>query len=70
MHSLMSEFHSHIQELGKENNSVMEVVKSLNSVRSVFHEHMVQNFMLLKAKELLAQKCKEGVDKVMYSVQK
>ena len=62
IHSLMSVFHLHIQEVERENNSVVEVLKSLNSVHSLLLERKAHNFMSLKVKGLLAQKRREGLD--------
>ncbi|CAM4571952.1 unnamed protein product [Leuciscus chuanchicus] len=62
MHSLMSVFHEHIEDMEKENNSVVEVSNILHSVHNVLQERKENNFMSIKVKELLAQKRKDGHD--------
>ena len=62
MHSLLIVFQCHIQEIERENNSVVEVLKSLKSICSTLHGRKTHNFMSLKVKELLAQKRKDGLD--------
>ena len=63
MHSHLIVFLCHIQEIERENNSVVEVLKSLTSICSTLHGRKTHNFMSLKVKELLAQKRKDGLDK-------
>ena len=63
MHSHLIVFLCHIQEIERENNSVVEVLKSLTSMCSTLHGRKTHNFMSLKVKELLAQKRKDGLDK-------
>ena len=60
LHSLMSVFQSNIQEIERENNSVVEVLKCLNTVHTILLERESNKFMSLKVKGLLAQKHKEG----------
>uniref|UniRef100_A0A8B9KYY9 DUF4371 domain-containing protein n=1 Tax=Astyanax mexicanus TaxID=7994 RepID=A0A8B9KYY9_ASTMX len=60
MHSLMSVFQSNIQEMEREDNSVVEVKRILNKVQSLLHERKMNNFMPLKVKSMLAQKQKDG----------
>lgn len=62
-HSLMSVFHSHIQEMEKQNNSIVEVRNILHTVHTMLEERMRNNFMSLKVKGLLAQKRTGGLDK-------
>ncbi|CAM2108112.1 unnamed protein product [Caretta caretta] len=62
MHSLMSVFQTYIQEIERERNSVVEVLKSLNSGHTILLECKTHNFMSLKVKGLLAQKLMEGID--------
>ncbi|KAK1879484.1 Catalase isozyme 1 [Dissostichus eleginoides] len=63
MHSLMSAFHTHIQDLEKEKNSIMEVKKIMNSIHTILLERKSNNFMSLKVKGLLAQKRSDGLGK-------
>ena len=51
----MSVFHTHIQQMGKENNSIIEVNKIFNSTHSILLERKSNNFMSLKVKGLLAE---------------
>lgn len=60
MHSLVCVFQSHIQEMERENNSVLEVKRILNRVQSTLHERNMDNFMPFKVKSMLAQKRKDG----------
>uniref|UniRef100_A0AAR2JRD4 DUF4371 domain-containing protein n=1 Tax=Pygocentrus nattereri TaxID=42514 RepID=A0AAR2JRD4_PYGNA len=60
MHSLISVFQSNIQEMEREDNSVVEVKRILNKVQSLLHERKMNNFMPLKVKSMLAQKQKDG----------
>lgn len=60
MHSLMAVFHTHIQTIEKESNSVVEVLRNLESVCKVLAERKNQHFMSLKVKGLIAQKRTEG----------
>lgn len=62
MHSLISVFQTYIPEIKRESNSVVEVLKSLNSVHTILLERKTHNFMSLKVKGLLAQKRMEGID--------
>lgn len=63
MHSLMCVFHSHIQEMERESNSIVEVKNLLNKVHTMLLERKTNNFMSLKVKGLLAQKHKDGLGK-------
>ncbi|KAK1901966.1 putative protein kinase UbiB [Dissostichus eleginoides] len=63
MHSLMSAFHTHIQDMEKEKNSIMEVKKIMNSIHTILLERKSNNFMSLKVKGLLAQKRSDGLGK-------
>ena len=63
MHSFMSVFHTHIQAMEKENNSIMEVKKILNSVHTILLERKSKSFMSLKVKGLLAEKRRDGLGK-------
>lgn len=63
MHTLMSVFHTHIQEMEQENMSIMEVKKMLNNMHTILLQRKSNNFMSLKEKGLLAQKRKDGLDK-------
>uniref|UniRef100_A0A8C4T0E1 Uncharacterized protein n=1 Tax=Erpetoichthys calabaricus TaxID=27687 RepID=A0A8C4T0E1_ERPCA len=63
MHTLMSVFHTHIQEMEQENMSIMEVKKILNNIHTILLQRKSNNFMSLKVKGLLAQKRKDGLDK-------
>ena len=71
MHSLMSIFHCHIQEMEREDNSIMEIKKTLSSIDNVI-ERKTNNFMSLKVKGLLAAHRREGLgegcDKFMAEV--
>ncbi|KAL7841698.1 hypothetical protein SRHO_G00253890 [Serrasalmus rhombeus] len=60
MHSLMSVFQSNIQEMEREDNSVVEAKRILNKVQNLLHERKMNNFMPLKVKSMLAQKQKDG----------
>ena len=60
MLSLRCVFQSHIQEMERENNSVVEVKKILDKVHTMLHERKINNFMPLKVKGMLAQKQKDG----------
>ena len=60
MHSLMAVFHTHIQTIEKESNSVVEVLTILKSVCKVLAERKNQHFMSLKVKRLIPQKRTEG----------
>lgn len=62
MHSLMSVFHNHIQEMERENNSIMEVKKILSSIHNILIERKNNNFMFLKVKELLAENRREELE--------
>jgi hypothetical protein len=72
MHSLMSIFHCHIQEMEREDNSIMEIKKILSSIHNVVIERKTNNFMSLKVKGLLAAHRREGLgegcDKFMADV--
>lgn len=61
MHSLMSVFHTHIQSMEKEDNSIMEVKKILSCVHTILLERKRNNFMSLQVKKQLAEKRKEGL---------
>ncbi|KAK1881409.1 Virion host shutoff protein [Dissostichus eleginoides] len=63
MHSLMSAFHTHIQDMEKEKNSIMEVKKIMNSIHTILFERKSNNCMSLKVKGLLAQKRSDGLGK-------
>nr|XP_033948870.1 zinc finger protein 583-like [Pseudochaenichthys georgianus] len=63
MHSLMSAFHTHTQDMEKEKNSIMEVKKIMNSIHTILLERKSNNFMSLKVKGLLAQKRSDGLGK-------
>ncbi len=73
MHSLMSVFHTYIQQMGKENNFIMEVKKILNIIHNLLLERKSNNFMSLKVKGLLAENSRnglgEGCDKFCADVQ-
>ncbi|CAM2106272.1 unnamed protein product [Caretta caretta] len=58
----MSVFQTYIQEIERESNSVVEVLKSLKSVHTILLECKTHNFMSLKVEGLLAQKRREGID--------
>ncbi|KAM3824636.1 uncharacterized protein M6D78_016129 isoform 1-T5 [Vipera latastei] len=62
MHSLMNAFHLHIEEMERENNSVVEVMRTLDSVHTILLDRRAQNFMSLTVKGMLADKCKEGLE--------
>jgi hypothetical protein len=47
----------------RESNSVMEITITLHSVKNILEEHLTQNFIPIKVKEIVAEKCKEGLDK-------
>lgn len=68
MHSLMSMFHEHTEEMEKENNSIVEVRDILHSVHTVLQERKGNNFMPIKVKELLAQKHKDGHQAVAVTI--
>jgi hypothetical protein len=53
MQSKTSVFQSHIQEIEKENNSVVEV---LISIHDILVERQTQNFMSLKVKSFIEEK--------------
>lgn len=55
-------FQSHIQEMERENNSVVEVKRILNRVQSMLYERKMNNVMPFKAQSMLAQKQKDGYD--------
>jgi hypothetical protein len=57
----MSVFQSHIQEIEKENNSIVEVLRVLISICDILVEHRSQNFMSLRVKSLIEEKRKEGL---------
>lgn len=59
-HSLVCVSQSHIQEMERENNSVVEVKRILNRVQITLHERKMNSFMPLKVKSLLVQKQKHG----------
>ncbi len=48
MHSLVSVFHTFIQQMEKENNSIMEVKKILSSIHNILLERKSNNLMSLK----------------------
>ncbi|XP_063172645.1 uncharacterized protein LOC134506400 [Candoia aspera] len=62
MHSLMNAFHLHIEEMERENNSLVEVMKTLDSVHTILLDRRAQNFMSLTVKGMLAEKRKEGLE--------
>ncbi|KAG8146513.1 hypothetical protein E2320_013667 [Naja naja] len=62
MHSLMNAFHLHIEEMERENNSLLEVMKTLDSVHTILLDRRAQNFMSLTVKGMLADKRKEGLE--------
>ncbi|XP_070806912.1 uncharacterized protein [Pituophis catenifer annectens] len=62
MHSLMNAFHLHIEEMERENNSLVEVMKTLDSVHTILLDRRAQNFMSLTVKGMLADKRKEGLE--------
>ncbi|XP_026547991.1 uncharacterized protein LOC113429697, partial [Notechis scutatus] len=62
MHSLMNAFHLHIEEMERENNSLAEVMKTLDSVHTILLDRRAQNFMSLTVKGMLADKRKEGLE--------
>uniref|UniRef100_A0AAR2KN72 HAT C-terminal dimerisation domain-containing protein n=1 Tax=Pygocentrus nattereri TaxID=42514 RepID=A0AAR2KN72_PYGNA len=62
MHSLMSVFHNHIQEMERENNSIIEVKKILSTIHNILIERKNNNFMSLKVKGLLAENSREGLE--------
>jgi hypothetical protein len=59
MQSIMSVFQSHIQEIEKENNSVVGVLRVLISIRDILVERQAQNFMSLKVKRQIGEKRRE-----------
>ena len=63
MHSLLSVFHTHIQEMEKEDNSILELKRILNSTNTILLDHKSNNFMSLKVKGLLAQKRRDVLGK-------
>ncbi|XP_030049150.1 protein FAM200B-like [Microcaecilia unicolor] len=62
MHSLMNVFHSHIEKLERDNNSLLEVMNCLKSVQSALTCRAQQSFMSLKVKELLKKLRQDGLD--------
>lgn len=60
MLSLMSVFHTYIQQMEKI-NSIMEVKKILNSIHNILLECKSKNFMSLKVKGLLAENRRDGL---------
>ncbi|XP_070807004.1 uncharacterized protein [Pituophis catenifer annectens] len=62
MHSLMNAFHLHIEEMERENNSLVELMKTLDSVHTILLDRRAQNFMSLTVKGMLADKRKEGLE--------
>lgn len=52
-HSMMSIFQTRIQELEKENNSVLDIVRILESTHEILSARANASFMPLKVKELL-----------------
>jgi hypothetical protein len=61
MQFIMCVFQSHILETEKENNSVVEVLRVLISIRDIFVERQGQNFTSLKVKTLIEEKHREGL---------
>lgn len=61
MHSLMSVFHSHILEMERKDNAIVEVRNILDEVHTMLEERMRNSFMSLKVKGLLAQRRKDGL---------
>jgi hypothetical protein len=59
--SIMIVFQSHIQDTEKENNSVVEALRVLISIRDILVERQAQNFMSLKVKSLIGEKRREGL---------
>lgn len=55
-------FHSHIEEIARENNSLLEVMNCLKLVHAVLSCHAQNNFMSLKVKQLLAKLHQDGQD--------
>ena len=56
MQSLMSVFHTHIQQIESESNSAAEVLDVLVSVKEIISKQMDHNFMPLRIKEILHKK--------------
>src|SRR6218665_253268 len=61
LHSVMSMFQSHIGEIERENNSLLEVINCLKSVQSVLRCRAEAGFMPFKVKELLAKLRRDGL---------
>lgn len=61
LHSVMSVFQSHIGEIERENNSLLEVINCLKSVQSVLRCRTEAGFMPFKVKELLAKLRRDGL---------
>lgn len=62
MHSLMSVFHSHIEEVESESNSLLEVMNCLISVQSVLRYRAQNGLMSLKVRNLLKTLRRDGLD--------
>jgi hypothetical protein len=61
MQFIMSVFQSHIQEIEKENNFVVEVSRLLISIHDILAQRQAPNFMSRKVRSLIEEKHKESL---------
>lgn len=52
LHSLMCVFHSHIESIEREKNSVLEILNILSDMHNILQERKMQNYVSLKVKAL------------------
>jgi hypothetical protein len=62
LHSLMCVFHSHIQSIEREKNSVLEILNILSDMQNILQERKIQNYVPLKVKGLLQDRQDEGLE--------
>ena len=67
MHSLMSVVHGRIEVVERENNSVAEMLETLELVHKVLVERNNENFMSLTVEKLLVEKREEGYEDECYN---
>jgi hypothetical protein len=63
LHSVMSMFHTNIQETERERNSILEILTILHSVCQVLQDRIKEGFLPLKTQEILSKMKKDGLGK-------
>jgi hypothetical protein len=62
-HSITSIFHTNIQEIERERNSLLEVLTALQSVCHLLQHRIKEGFLSLKTQEILSKVKKGGLER-------